>query len=575
MKGITEPSSLTPLDNRLPTLDSRLTPVQETFALTLTLLAGLILFAPVFELVVTTIGVSLPQPLLIGVGLTWVGYGVLLVALRRLVDGLFIGLLISSTFAANVPLTSAALRFPGDSIATLMMFHGPLFGLLVFAIVFKWYRTNVPRLAYAFAAFVGAIVLSALFGGGPNTTVALWFSLYVLVGLLVYLVTIWTIQRTSITLDESIGVFFVVVCAQALVGVVQLVRGEPFGLSELGEGAASGGEVLTVPFLGSISLGTHVSGFTGMSFQLANLLLLAFPLLVVGYVKVSGWKRILPIGVGFVFVLLIRASVSDAARGAFVVELLTLVGLFLIIYLPRLTLLISRVREATDKVIQEVISAIGLLVVLLYPSSGAGQSTSQSSLSQSSESQGASEGETANAGDINSPSKTWLREQVESLSIPLFDLSNLGTRVNQYLAGIDVFLQYPLFGIGGMNFVLIGHQYGIMSPEQTDLTYPVHSLYISLLAETGLVGFSTFAITVGFIYLYGYRSARSQTMIRAVPLALLAGLSGTLAFMLFDVFLFTNAAAWAQFWIIAAFITVFYQQKRDETASGLLQFHDI
>jgi hypothetical protein len=480
---------------------------------------------------------------------------------------MFIGLLVSSTFAADVPLTSSALRIPGDFVATLMMFHGPLFALLVFGILFKWYQGDIPRLAYAFTMFVGTTVLSALFGGGPDTNVALWFSLHVLVGLLVYLVTVWTIQRTSISLYESIRVFLLAVCAQAFVGIAQLIRQRPFGLWELGEAGMTGIRLLTVPLLGSIKIGTYVSGFTGMSFQLSNLLLLMFPLLVVGYLRIDGWKRIVPVGGALAFALLIRASASDAARGAFFVEILAFGALIIAVFRPSPARISSSLQASISRISQRVVATIAVLLLLLYPSSGSNRATKQSGSSDLT-SNTSGTGETTGTGPKTAPQGTGVYEQVESLSIPFFDLSNLGARVNQYLAGMDIFLQYPLFGLGGGNFVLVGHQYGIASPEYTDVTDPIHSIYISLLAETGIIGFTSFALTIGFIYLYGYRSARTQNTDAIVPIALLAGLSATLAFMFFDKFLLTNATDWAQFWIIAAFITVIYQQDKNKTRSG-------
>jgi hypothetical protein len=551
-----------PFDWRLPVFSGRLSSRQETVALTLVLLGGLLVFAPLFAVTVDAIGLPLPRPILFGVALAWVGYGVTIFLFRRIADGLFVGLIVASTFSADIPLTASANTFPGDTVGTLMMYHGPLLGLLVTALLFGWHRDDLPRSVYAFAAFVGATVLSALFGGGPDALVALWFSAYVLAGFLVYVLTILAVRHGGLSLHESIGVFFVVVCAQAIVGTVQLVREAPFGFSELGEAGRLIVAKLSLPFLPPISLGTHVGGFTGMAFQLSNLLIVTFPLLVVAYVRTRGWRRYLPLGAGLLFVLLVRGSSSDAARGAFIASILAFAVLGLAVYRPHVSVVPEYLLDARDSLVRVAVWAVSVGVLLLYPSSGAGRASSQSVAQPDGGSSAgtATDGTGSTGTSGSSGGGSWMRERiqsVESLSVPFFDLSNLGTRINQYLAGLDLFLQYPLFGIGGMNFVLVGHEYGIRSPVYTDLTYPIHSLYITLLVETGIIGFLTFMITVGFIYLYGYRAARARSD-ALVPIALLAGLSGTLAFMLLDHFLLTNAATWAQFWIVAGFVTVAY-----------------
>lgn len=549
-------------NDSLPRFSTPFSRSQETFVLTVTLLSGLIIFAPVFEALVSVANVPVPQPLLVGVAIAWAAYGLLIIAIRRLPDGLFIGFLVAATFSADVPLTSGAALFPGHTVGTVVMYYGPLVGLSGVAVALRWYQSQIPVSVYFLAAFVGATVLSAVFGGGPSATVGLWFSGFALIGLLSYLMTILAVQNTRLSLSEALGVFFIVVCAQALVGLVQLVRGQPFGLWELGEASRQIVATLSFPLVGRFLLGTHVSGFTGMAFQLAFLLVLACPLVIALYQRASGWVRLLPVGCLLIFVLLVRGSSSDAARGALIGSLLTFVVLWLIVCLPKTLTSQPVAGEVISKLFEKLIVGGSVIALLLYPSSAAGQISSQQVTSKPSTSPTSGSGSAASSESAGLQNQ-WLLEQVESISslaIPFFDLSNLGTRLNQYLAAVDVFLQYPLFGLGGMNFVLVGEQYGVPSPSYTELTYPIHSIYFTLLAETGILGLTLFGLTVGLIFVYGYQAAKSPETDAVVPLALLAGLSGALAYMLLDVFLLTNAASWAQFWIVAGFVTAAYQQ---------------
>jgi O-antigen ligase len=52
----------------------------------------------------------------------------------------------------------------------------------------------------------------------------------------------------------------------------------------------------------------------------------------------------------------------------------------------------------------------------------------------------------------------------------------------QYVAGLDLFAEHPLFGVGAGNFMFYAQSYGLSKSLR------MHSLYIALLAETGIVG---------------------------------------------------------------------------------------
>jgi hypothetical protein len=518
-----------------------------------------VVIAPITDVVISTLGLPIPRPLLLTVGIVWLIYVTLLVLLGRIVDGMFVGLLVASTFSADIPLTEMAHTFSGHSVATALMFHGPLLGLLggLYFLKSPAFDFQVP--VYAFGAFVLATVLSAIFGGGPNKIAALWFSLYIFIGLLVYISTIFAVRYSSLSRRDAIFVFFLVVMTQATLGTLQLIRGQTFGFSELGEPVNL--VVAELQFgVFSVPLGTHIAGFTGMSFQLSHLLILTFPLLIAAFIINDGTRRTLTGGIAVLFIFLIRGSSSDAARGAFLMGIISFGLLTYVVYQPSTSDITSQVDKRKQDIQSAILPAILTIGLLLYPSTGAGDSSSVSASSAATRSSGTTSGQgsAVSTGGGTSPTAVQVPAFLRPLydtSIPLFDLSNLGVRLNQYLAAMEVFYNYPIFGLGGANFVLVGEQYGVTSPAHTELSYAVHSLYFNLLAETGLVGFSTFLITIALIYFHGVQGARSATSRTAklAIVALLAGLSGSLSFMLLDKFLLTNAASWAQFWIVAAF----------------------
>ena len=63
----------------------------------------------------------------------------------------------------------------------------------------------------------------------------------------------------------------------------------------------------------------------------------------------------------------------------------------------------------------------------------------------------------------------------------------LGTRYRIWEAGLKIFLDYPITGVGIGQFFLYVHNYGISGiPNYSNLS--THNLYIQLLSETGIVG---------------------------------------------------------------------------------------
>ncbi len=71
------------------------------------------------------------------------------------------------------------------------------------------------------------------------------------------------------------------------------------------------------------------------------------------------------------------------------------------------------------------------------------------------------------------------------------DYASVGIRADMWISAYDIFMEYPLFGVGATNWQF----HSIFG----DLLYP-HNLWLELAAETGLVGVAVFAATIGLIW---------------------------------------------------------------------------
>lgn len=84
-------------------------------------------------------------------------------------------------------------------------------------------------------------------------------------------------------------------------------------------------------------------------------------------------------------------------------------------------------------------------------------------------------------------------------------LSSFGLRPHMFHAGMQVFLQSPLFGTGlgdySYDVQLLMDQGKTLIKDDWLLTSP-HNIYINLLAETGLIGFAGFVIAVCIMPVY-------------------------------------------------------------------------
>ncbi|SNZ15413.1 O-Antigen ligase [Natronoarchaeum philippinense] len=124
------------------------------------------------------------------------------------------------------------------------------------------------------------------------------------------------------------------------------------------------------------------------------------------------------------------------------------------------------------------------------PTNGSSSTGPTNGSSSTGPTNGSSEGGGNQIGADSSP--TGLQKEILELfqGIPGFQSNTLLIRLQQYAAAVDLGAQYPLFGIGGWNFVMVSESYGFDKPRV------IHNTYLAHLAEVGILGALAFVISV-------------------------------------------------------------------------------
>jgi hypothetical protein len=554
-----------------PKLETGLSERGTRLVLSAGLLVGLTFITPLLS-------IALGVPALVFVVLIGGLYGVGALLVREVPATAVTGIIVTAPFAANVPLTDAYAGTIASAFGTeLWLVHVPL--VLAVVVILGTDLSGafaVTRAEALFAGFVGWSVLAALFGATVRTDIALLFSLFMAQVLVVIGVFRYAVQHDIVRFRTIGQVFAGTVAAQALFAVAQFVNRGTFGVSTLGE---SGEEVLTTfslgPF-GTVPTGTYVSGFTGGQFILGSLLVLAVPVVFAFAIKTRGWRRGLALLAAVVMVAIVRATAGDAARGGLLVAGVLFAGVAAYRYWDELRRQARRVlangaaastADSLRNGVLAMLTAVLSFAIALYPSASSGASSVVTTVESDDETatggqpttttttNGTATGGqpttttttngTATGGQPTTTASTdagmgagggvsqqsnAVESLLQDLSIPFFSLSNLGVRLEQYVAGLGLFVQHPLFGIGGANFIYYSTALGVS--ERVLL----HNIYIAVLAETGLVGFLLF---VGFLVAMlwaGVRvfASREHGRDRLLVAGVCCGLVGYLAYGFFD-----------------------------------------
>lgn len=404
--------------------------------------------------------VPVPFPELISVTVVGGILSITALATRQFITPTVVATVILGTINANFPLPIDLANYSTAIIGSLFLAHLPLTALIVLGLYRDWHHQvgQIPVLLLGFAIVSG---LGTAFGPRPEIIPGLFFMLFVMT----LAIWVWTLQSSIrngiISTRELLYVFVIAIGGHSVFAIVQLLNQSSFGLTRLGEGVGQSA-VIHIANIASVSIGPYVSGLSGMSFQLSVLALMAFPICLGLGIKERHQQRIY-YGFAMVLAVLIRVSASDAARGA----LLIVVPAFLsLLWWKRSEIPRSHIQQAL--VVLFFVSVISLIPSTV--SGSPGEVISQA---------GGTASDTTSNG---TPSTT------QQLSLPFFDLSNLGGRTLQYVVALDLWLRNPLFGIGGMNYAHLAIPYGVPMSHVGDHAYLIHNIGLAVLTESGIIG---------------------------------------------------------------------------------------
>jgi len=538
---------------------------RELLFLAIVLIVGLTFLTPIAELL-------LEIPVLVTVVVIGLIYGIIAVLLRRLVSSFVVGLIVTSTYFANIPLASTTYleSLPGGIGPQLWLFQIPLVLLLGFALLnYREFLIGVNRSEVFFAGFICWTILSALFGATKQVDTALYFSLFMGEGMVTFALLRYVVQIQKVSFRTIAQVFVGTVLAHSIVGVAQFLHGGNFGLTRLGEAGPAAPAIAKISLepIGTFHTGAYIAGFTEMSFNLGSLIILAVPIAITLAVAKSGRSRIGLIISVLVMIGVLRVGGGDAARGGLILSLLFLFCGLVIIYQKdiynhlRPSVNFSRRIPSIKTILVNLVATIGAMCFLLYPSSNSGSTTTYPTGDGGISTPTGDGGTSTPTGDGGTSTPTGngggltfeeIQKLLDSLSIPYFDLSNLGIRLQQYIAGIDLFFQYPLFGIGGANFMYYSQEYGL--PRGM----PLHNIYIALLAETGLPGFVLYMLILVSVIWCGWKTMNHRTNNQLLILGMICGIVAYLAFGFWDHLQLDRPTSFIPFWVLSGAIIGMY-----------------
>ena len=491
---------------------------------------------------------STPVPGLVSLALASSACGAYILHTREFRVGFLSVFAVTSTVSANVPLLGRPSAFAGPSVGSIIIVEVVAIPAIAY-LLYDWRDWDHVELLLTSYSVWAAV--SVVFGVGPAKIAGFWFAAYSLMGVVSYALFRRALQRKVISGVEAVSLFLFAAAGQGVIALFQFFNTANFGLTTLGEGGNSGGVNLLL-FSHRFPIGTHISGFMGMSFEFANFLVLLLPVVVALAVMKRRQTRV-SIALGFAAVwgaLGVRVTMSDAARGAMILALVGFLALLLVIKTEKRVVLGTSL-PLLPAFIRSTTSGWGTSITTTGDSSG-GTSTATTadpsggtSTATTAVSTQPTTSTTPPAGGQGGPNPT-------NISIPYFDLSNLGIRLQQHIVGIQVLLKHPLFGVGAANFQLVAMSYDAPYPPGAEYPYPAHSIYITLLAETGIPGFTLYSLAGVSVVLAGlYYGVKGKDVL---TVGLACGLLGTFAFGAFDYFQLYSSTAFIPIWSVAGIL---------------------
>lgn len=486
---------------------------REIVMLTGTLVAGILFFVPITGRVLRAQGIPVGPGAVFPLVAVCVAYGLLAARIGRVTHGLFVAFVVFVTvWAPALPWAPT----PGSLAWATTQNWLSAVALVGLLIVYTWHgwkpQTYFSKAHFALGGFVIWILLSVPFVAGPHSSFAFQFGLYMLQAWAIFAVVSWLGESGRLSLVSASMTLAIVVVGHAVIGLFEFRKGVSFGLAGIPDGMAAVSRISLGP-LGIYSVGPFVSGFTG-SGALGSLLAMVSPLLCVLALRAQDSRRFVWVLSWFLSAFVLRMTGWDTGRGAFLLGTMVMsIGLVWRYYTEH------GISTAPIRIVPAASSTLTIALgaaIMLLPSRDAGNPLQAMTITT-----GVMDGsvrpinafvgvaraanETTKAATTSAGygpkyvSPESVVSAIGSFSVPLFDLSSLAVRLRQVAAGFDLFLQYPVFGIGGANFYFIAEAFGL--PKQMW----IHNVYVALLAETGMPGLLFYIAALGFTIKAGER----------------------------------------------------------------------
>ena len=475
---------------------------RDVFSLTAALVIGIFLVVPLIAVASAQRGLSLTVGALGGLAVVGGAFGLLAVSMRRLLLSAIVATVVLSTVAANLPLVPGATSYPGNLGPQLMLVHVPLLLGLGLCLATGIYRqTKTSWIELTFAAFLGWTVLAAVFGAGPRMDTALYFTAFMATAGLAMSLLYRVTAANIISLTQAAGAYLVAIAGHCLFALAQLLHQHTFGLTILGEiGRNSDYNTMAIGPI-EFSIGIFISGLSGGNGPLSVLLVLGIPLAAGLAISERGVPRYALVALTVLQVFILRITGKDSGRGAFALTLLT----FFVLLAGRWYFTGGAVdRSIFERYRARLTSYASIAVVLLaitfLPSKATTNTWSQSVLLPSVQNM---EFLRTPSISIPLPTATLLAPVAvpdfdpSTVTLPFFSTRSLGIRLQQYLAGLHITSQHPIFGLGGANYPYVAPKYGLPKYIGEGGLFPLHSTPIALLAETGIPGAAFYFAAIG------------------------------------------------------------------------------
>ena len=433
--------------------------------------------------VVPIVAVSTGVPVLALVAVAGVLYAAGLVITDTVFEGLCGAVFVLCTFAANFPLLEQQ-TIPGASVQLNLLLVD--FVVVPLMVLFVWWDSDFSVLpdrrldravGYALVGVLVWSVLAAIVSNGPSRFAAMVFVTTHVRYLLLFGVAIVVVRYTG--LRTALYSLLVVLSGHIAYAIAEVLNRGPFGLSYLGDTAGITIDWFFVgPFAFPASL--YAGGLAGNSRGLTMLVILLSPIVIERIVNGTTGQRLLAavyvLGSAFV----VRASGSDAGWVAF---LFTVLGITLVLtYLALDTDVLNSASETVGYLYGYACTlGAGLLVFVLYTNRGILAREGATNTGATRSNTRATKGTTAGSG-TSSGTNTQSTFLIELLNaIPFINKTNLSVRIQQYAAAVEIGIEYPLFGLGGRNFLFVAESYGVMAKS-------IHNAYLFYLVAIGVPG---------------------------------------------------------------------------------------